>query len=324
MPSGKELTAGSFFYGMRYPIPDDKLISDHVRNKKLFCIPSIEPFDDQKEVKAQMAEDWLAAVMSEAKRCGMSVQFSTELRDQTMEDSLAAVDAIIKIYPMIDNLELITQETGSDRKQDKSAEEMGKLVESYFGPDAMKDPELSSLITGGGKCLTGIINEVGHNTQVAKKLKEMWGSDPTKPQLSVGVYISGATENLKIAERLIQLYLPADIYTSAMVDYGSRASAKTLTSVPLNQTTWNRMMLYGWIEFDGVMFLQENDIQGIHEMLGIAEQGNGGLPVHGFSLNHWRTSENRTTIRYVSEALIDSTLTPEAFYAESRQGARDR
>ena len=183
MPSGKELTAGSFFYGMRYPIPDDKLISDHVRNKKLFCIPSIEPFDDQKEVKARMAEDWLAAVMSEAKKMrDVGPAFSFELRDQTMEDSLATVDAILKLYPMIDNLELITQETGSDSKKDKSAEEMGKLVESYFGPDAMKDPELKSLITGGGECLTGIINEVGHNTQVAKKLKEMWGNDPTKPQ----------------------------------------------------------------------------------------------------------------------------------------------
>ena len=115
---------------------------------------------------------------------------------------------------------------------------------------------------------------------------------------------------------MIELYLPKDMCTSAMVDYGSRASAKTLTEAPIPHANWKNMMLYGWIEFDGVMFLQENDIQGIHELLGIAEEGNGGLPIHGFSLNHWRTSENRTTIRYVSEALIDSTLTPEAFYAE--------
>jgi hypothetical protein len=106
----EEQLAGRFFYGERHDIPDDPIVSAAVRNKRVYCIPSIEPYFDRPEAKSRQAIEWLQGVMQEAKRVGLKVNFSFELRKQQLERSLAIAESIIESYPWIDVLELITQE----------------------------------------------------------------------------------------------------------------------------------------------------------------------------------------------------------------------
>lgn len=75
--------AGNFFYGQRHEIPDDPLMKSVVRNQKVYCIPAIEPFYDQLEEKSRRAMEWLREVIREAKRVGLTVNFSMELRRRT-------------------------------------------------------------------------------------------------------------------------------------------------------------------------------------------------------------------------------------------------
>ena len=80
--------------------------------------------------KAAMA--WLAALMDEAKRVGLRIQFSLELREPDMTESLATIDSVLKTYPRIDTLEIITEETGMWASS-VSVDELRTLVQAYFG-----------------------------------------------------------------------------------------------------------------------------------------------------------------------------------------------
>lgn len=105
-----ELHAGRFFYGVRYDLGDDPLVASTVRNTRVFCIPEIEALYDRPLERAAAAETWLRALMAEAHRVGMHVQFSLELRGEHLDDGLAACEAVLQAYPDIDTLELITPE----------------------------------------------------------------------------------------------------------------------------------------------------------------------------------------------------------------------
>ncbi len=107
---GGPTLAGTFFYGQRHEIPDVPFIKATVRNARVFAIPEIEPFDDQPAERSRRAIAWLRAVMAEAKRVGLSLNFSLELRDTDTARSLATCDAVLDQYPLIDGFEIITQE----------------------------------------------------------------------------------------------------------------------------------------------------------------------------------------------------------------------
>ncbi|MBA7533126.1 hypothetical protein ES705_25361 [subsurface metagenome] len=58
----------------------DENLKKVIRNDSLFCIPSIEPYLGKPQKKSQMAIEWLNRVMEEAKRVGLTVNMSCELR----------------------------------------------------------------------------------------------------------------------------------------------------------------------------------------------------------------------------------------------------
>jgi hypothetical protein len=91
LDGGKAL-AGNFFYGQRHDIPD------------------IEAFYDRPEEKSRRAMEWLRSVIEEARPVGLTVNFSLELRTDDMDRSLETGESVIEHYPMIDGLELISQE----------------------------------------------------------------------------------------------------------------------------------------------------------------------------------------------------------------------
>jgi hypothetical protein len=75
-------------------------------------------------------------------------------------------------------------------------------------------------------------------------------------------------------------------------------------------------MIYSWIEFDGTMYLFQNALTGIYQLMTLAQEVYGSEPVHAISLNHWRTAENQTCARYAAEVLLKGAIAPENFYRE--------
>ncbi len=106
--------AGNFFYNRVHEIPDVPVIKNNIRiNNKYFVIPEIEPFYNNRTKKSEMAVDWMRELLSYAKSIGLRIQFSVEPR--TRGDVNYIMDncrSALQNYPMIDALEVITEELG--------------------------------------------------------------------------------------------------------------------------------------------------------------------------------------------------------------------
>ncbi len=302
--------AGHFFYGQRHDIPDNPVIQKVVRNQKTFCIPAIEPIFDEIEARSKAAIAWLQAVINEAKRVGLQVQFSFELREQNMDVSLAAVDSILKTYPQIDILEMITQETGGWGHA-IPGEELRAIAVRYFGDDILNDPNIAPYLIDGKVDLYQLVREIGHYIELYQTLK---ARGDKLPKLSIGIYCV-VPEHHKVLLAIMRRYIPAEISTTYLLDHGNRAVADNARAMEMTPNDWQRATMYSWIEFDGTMYIQQNALTGIYQLIQLARQTNDDSPVNAISLNHWRTAENRTCARYSAVALIDG-ISPEAFYSD--------
>jgi hypothetical protein len=268
---GGPTVAGNFFYGQRHSLPGDPELRKVVRNKAEFCIPEIEPFFDQPEEKSRRAMDWLRAVMAEAKRVGLTVNFSMELRETEPARSLAVCEAVLTSYPQIDAFELITQEDG-----DKP------------------------------------LPEIEYNARVASKLRETW-TGPKSLEFTIGVY-NTTPADVKAAFESMRRIVPPGMHLSVLPAHGARMAVRNLDGIPLNAEDLARTMLYSWVEFDGLMYLQQNPVEGIRRLIDYQRTLANGAPLYGVCWNHWRTAENRTAIGYAARAMLEGPVAADEFY----------
>lgn len=271
--SGEPALAGRFFYGQRHTLPRDPALRKVVRNTAEFCIPEIEPFFNDPAVRSRMATDWLRAVMAEAKRVGLTVNFSMELRETDPARSLAACEAAIAAYPMIDGFEIITQEDG-DRP----------------------------------------LAEIAYNAQVAEKLR---ASRTGAKSLEYGLGLYNTTpEEVKAGFEALRRAAPEGMRLAILPAHGARMVVRNLDGIPLAAGDLARTMLYSWAEFDGLMYLQQNPVEGIRRLIDGERARTNGAPLYGVCWNHWRTAENRTAISYAARAMIEGPLPPGGFYRD--------
>lgn len=271
--NGNEYLAGNFFYGQRHDIPDDPVVKNAVRNQKVYCIPEIEPYYDQPEEKSRRAIEWLRAVIGEAKRVGLTVNFSIELREKNRDRSLAICESVLRHYPMIDALEVISQE----------------------------DSEKA-------------IEEIEYNTKVIQILREKW-REKQNLEYAIGIY-STTVQDLKPGFELMRRIAPPEIHLTVLPAHGARVAVKNLAAIPISPEDLTRTMIYSWVEFDGLMYLQQNPVEGIRQLIEEGKRLSRDKPVFGVCWNHWRTAENRTSIRYSALASIEGPINPEHFYRQ--------
>ena len=263
--------AGNFFYGQRHDIPDDPFLKSVVRNSKVYCIPAIEPFYDQPEEKSRRAIEWLQEVIHEAKRVGLTVNFSMELREKDGDRALASCEFVLTHYPEIDSLELITQEDGDDSSR-----------------------------------------EIEFN---AKMIGTLRGEETPRRNLEYGLGIYNTTaEDLKRGFETMRRVVPRDVYLTVLPAHGARVAVKNLKAIPIRTDDVSRTVFYSWVEFDGLMYLQQNPVVGIGQLIEEGRRLSGGAPLYGVCWNHWRTAENRTSIGYAAAAMVEGPIPPEDFY----------
>ena len=312
--AGSGELAGSFFYGLRYEVPEAPIVCCSVRNERVFCIPEIEPVYDQPEERSRMAIAWLRAVMAEAKRVGLTVQFSFEPRGTSTDPTLTLQTTrwILQHYPQIDILEWMTQEMGHYGETLPLAE-LKQRITAYLGQGALDDPELNQLLREDMPQFPQLIQEVGHNLCALQAFLQDSGTAGS-PQTCLGVYCVESPVYLNACLNLMRRFAPSDTAFALLPDYGSYRSAKTLRKVKLEAADYTRTMLYCWLEFDGLMYLQQNGVEGIHQVLADALEKTSGNPLYGICFNHWRTAENRIPARYAALATLYGPFPEEEFY----------
>jgi hypothetical protein len=267
--STTEYLAGDFFYGQRHDVPAHPVVKAALRNSRVFCIPEIEPLYDQPAERSRAAIEWLRAVMAEAKAVGMKVQFSMEILEDDPEDGVAACESVLRDYPAIDVLELMTNENGG-----KPAERLTVYL------------------------------------SVIERLRAR--GLPPGLRLAVGIYET-FSERLRAGLEFLRKACPPDVSWSLLPAHGSRAVADMMRELALTPADWKRTRLYSWIEFDGLMYNQQNSLVGTKMALDLAHSVLGRERIGGLDFNHWRTAENRAAIRYAAVACIDPAITPEEF-----------
>ncbi len=306
--------AGHFFYGDVFPVPDYKPIKDIAVNKKYYCIPEIEPYFNDIPKRSKLAIEWLENVMKEAKRTGMKVQFSFEPRSMTkdLDKSVETVKAILKEYPMIDALEFITEEAGGWGPR-TTRENTRKVISEHFGKEYLNDEVVMKPVKDEQSDLAYIYGQVGHAAELIKYVKKN-NIVPGNISLKLGVYVV-IPEYAKPAFHLARKMLP-DTEISLMPGHHSTNVEKNTSVSVITPDDWAHSVIYSWIEFDGMMFLQQNGISGIRSIVGQAVENTPGNRGNTILYNHWRTAENKVTARYAALSGLYGAVDPDKFYRE--------
>lgn len=312
---GAATLAGGFFYNRTHKIPD-KPVFKVIRNKTYYCIPEIEPVFDQPEKRSKAAVHWLQEVMKQAKLAGMTVQFSFEPQGKPVDEVVSMAEQIVAQYPMIDTLELITQEVGGvwDGNAARPVDEVKKQLAALFGDDCITDPAVTSTLADGLWQLPGTLKEMAANFKAVTELQKRW-SGTKGPALATGVY---CTEHgsLRVVTALMRKCFPDGVERTVLSAHGGRAVVQSVQAMNLNADDAKRMTIYSWTEFDGSMFLQQNSVTSTRQMMDTLKAISPDSQPSGVAFNHWRTAENRTSCRYAALAAIDASLPVERFYRE--------
>jgi hypothetical protein len=306
--------AGNFFYGQRYDIPDNILVKNFVHNTGTFCIPEVEPYLDQKKKRSDMAIQWLREVMDECKRAGLRVQFSFEPYSisHDIQKTVTTCERILKTYPAIDNLELITSETGEWFERVPKAQNQ-KVLESLFGKEILLEKSVTAALELSLPNFGDFFKEISFNVASINAYRAKHGQS-SKP-VSFGIYCV-VMPWLDAALTVARKYLPADVKMGLMPAHSSQRVANYMGKLDFDKAGWQRTCLYSWIEFDGIMYIQQNGIRGIRMLLEKAGHDLNGDPLYGLCFNHWRTAENRTTARYAALSALQGPIRENDFYRQ--------
>ncbi len=312
---GRDTLAGYFFYGINFPIPDTPAVyKEHIDNKKFYCIPKIEPYYNQPVERSRLAVKWLQQVMKEAKKVGMTIQFSFEPRETKPKYDLTIKTAqrILQEYPLIDKLELISEESPGELGPVIPRREAENILTGYFGSSVLNLKSVREILKKPQRQFIKIFSEVCHDITAAKLL--LHNPDfPSKIKLYTGVYCI-TPKYMRACIDIMKKYNPPQVGMALLPGHSSQRVAYNVRDIGIKVDEWQRIMMYSWIEFDGLMFLQQNGLTGIRMLIDDAQKTLGGRQIPGVCFNVWRTNENRTNAKFTSLITIDGKLKEKDFY----------
>ena len=302
--------AGHFFYGRVHPIPKgDALTASRINNRKYFCIPEVEAIFEDEAKKSEYAKYWLNEVMKTAKEVGMTITLSVEILVDDEEIICNSLHTICKNYPLIDTFELISEECGGFKDiPGLTLEKLPEYMKEHLGKDVFD-----------GKCSIDFLEELPYQlgsaiislkrVLLALSLREKWlGGLDKVPQLRGGLYLT-CTNTLKVLRQVLREKLPAGMTMSLLPAHGASAVADNVIKTGTTAQDWQNTMFYSWAEFDGNMYIQQMETDGICKLASLPDSDSS----YGFCINHWRTVENNLPITYCAETAI-SGMSAKDFY----------
>lgn len=305
--------AGNFFYNRPHDIPEIEVVKKNIRfNNQYFSIPSIEPFYNKRVIRSRMSVEWMRELLTHAKRIGLKVHFSVEPR--TRGDVSYVIDncksALIN-YPMIDELEINTEELGGWGSSCTDTLVKDVLVK-WFGPDALMDTFITNRIYKQQTDLDNLLIQVGRNVEAVRQLSmDSWFLSKNV-KLKLGIYCT-IVPYADIAYRLVRRSVP-DCEVTVMPGHGSVRTAEHFSKMHTKDNDLQKTTVFSWIEFDGLMFTLQNPVEGIGSLFQHLDSSRRGKQLNAVLFNHWRTAENALGAKYAAESALKGLLPIADFY----------
>lgn len=281
--TGEMHYAGSFFYGSTHRCDKWDFLKQLCKgtNDSIFCIPGAEAVWNDKAKRSEFAMDWMRQVITTAKEMGLRVQFSCENRHFNVEQTKKLAYILTDNYP-IDDLEFITEEMG-----------------------------------GWNDDMPYATQQIDTAAATIKALEADPAFQGRVKQLKLGIY---CVLHHRIGDlfRHARQILP-EHYIAVLSQYASRGVASAYPKFITNAEDLKWTELYSWVEFDGQMYIQQNHVEGIDDLIRQMDQTAPGVQHRSLLFNHWRTAENRTSFRYAAEATLMKDRRPDDFYREYAQ-----
>jgi len=315
----------TLYYSEQHAVCREPLVRAQSPNLRVFCIPELEAVYRQPAQRAVM-QDWLGRLIACAQECGLTVCVSLDPtspgRDEAIRAAgltpspdlytdltVAAARAILAQYPTIDVLEILTVENTDVWPAPKTlAQAWGQLASSVnlpVGklPQAEHDQQAARALMGAAGDL-----------QVSVRAIQELRTDPALAgkRLSAGIYCTNRWI-WPLLGRYADALIPVDVEFTCLAGHSSVPVARHLTDA-LPPRLLRRTRIYAWCEFDGEMYLQQNEVSGLAQCLALARTAGVPSPV-AIVANHWRTAENEVAINYLAAASY-AGLSPEDFYAQ--------
>ncbi len=315
---GQSDHAGHFFYGQVHPVPRaDALTASRIRNREIFCIPEAEPLFHDAPARGEFAKAWLLAVISTAKEAYMEVTLSVEITFDGDEAIVSMLRSLAKTYPLIDTLELLSEECGGNNHPTPplTAESVKDFMTKTFGKDILTEegelPGLPRFVPGQLGAAAVSVRRVLR----ALELREGWLSAFEKaPQLRVGIYTT-CPDTLRILRPILRRRTPQGVTMSLLPAHGAVTVANNIEQTGTTEEDWQSTMFYSWAEFDGNMYIQQLSTDGLERLVSLPAADSA----YGFCINHWRTAENSLTISYAAEAAITRRSTADFYRAYAKK-----
>ncbi|MEI6297759.1 MAG: hypothetical protein WCO84_09075, partial [bacterium] len=324
-PQPDDLVTGGYFYGAEFLIPDHPQVRPYVRfNKKYFTAPEFEDVLHTQPERGQKAQTWLRELMQEARRCGLTIQFSTELNviDNKSNEELAG--RILEDYPLVQVLEFISAEAGDFTSVADAPANAAMAHEIITGTD---EAALQKKYVKKSKSKVGQsadpwcpqIRNYANNIRLIRYLQAQQWEKEHNVTLICGSYAC-RPESIKLEMKLAEEFLPQTTWLAIMPGHSSREVLSNIQEADIKPDLFNRLLINNWIEFDGYMMLQQNTAQGIYELAHYIMGKTGKDNVSGFLCNHWRTAPNATSFRYLGQLSFNSKLDPASYYRQTATG----
>jgi hypothetical protein len=257
---------------------------------------------------------WLQEVMKETKKTGMTIQFSFEPREIKPKYDLTVKTAqrILQDYPLIDKLELISEESAGDLGEIIPRKEAEDILTNYFDSSVLKIKSVQEILKSPQKGFIGIFGDVCHNINAVKLMLKK-PDFPTKIKLCTGVYCI-TPKYMRACLDIMEKYNPPQVSMALLPGHSAQRVANYVREIGIKAEEWPRIMMYSWLEFDGLMFVQQNGLTGIRMLIEDAQKTLKGKQIPAVCFNVWRTNENRTDARYASLITLNGALKENDFY----------
>ena len=302
--------AGHYFYGQVHPIPADSSTASRIENRRVFCIPEVEPIFEDEKKRSEFSKHWLNEVMRTAKEAYMTVTLSVEIPHDDADAICEMLHRVCKTYPLIDTLELITVECGDYRSVDGlTPDNVIPFMKKHLGEDlADEKGEMPHFDGTLPSQLGGSVLSLGRIFR-AFDLRARWTKGLARvPQLRMGLYLTCVT-TLGILRPILRRRCPENVTMSLLPAHGAEAVVKRLVASGTVESDWQRTMLYSWAEFDGNMYIQQLSTNGLEQITALSD----AQSIYGICVNHWRTAENSLTLSYAAKTMIEPQPA-DAFY----------
>jgi hypothetical protein len=310
--------AGNFFYNRPHEIPGLPLIRDNIRfNRRYFSIPEAEPVYDDRKARSRIATQWMFDLLSYAKSIGLRVHFSVEPRNRgDIGYILDNCRSAIVRYPMIDELEVITEELGGwgNACSDSTVRE---VIRRQFGEAFLQDTLVTRVIRPQQTDLDNLLQQLGRNIRAVERMQADPWFRSWKVEMQLGIYCT-LPDYAGVAYHLARTLMPGTV-VNIMPGHGSVRTADHLARIRKDAHDLAMTGFLSWIEFDGLMFSQQNPIDGIEAMFRQLDTLRQGRQLHTVLYNHWRTAENALTADYAALSALSGPTDRLSFY---RQRAR--